>query len=308
MKTPHASPPRAQYYAAFAAIYLFWGATFLAIRYIVAEVPPLLTVTIRCAMGALILFGWLAFRRQLTAPTGAQWRTAILAGLFLFLGCHALLAWAEQRVSSGQAALFSTSIPLWMLLLEGMRRRELPSALALLGVALGTAGVAVLAGGEALHAGTTTDRALLIASAFAWAAGSLIGRHGARPEAAAMSTAMQLTAGAGWVFLACLQSGELTRWSIAQVSTRSVVAMLFLVVCGTVLAFGAYTWLLRVASPALVSTYAFINPMVALSLGWLVGDDRITVRIVLAAALVIAAVALTTLATAREAQEQRENP
>jgi drug/metabolite transporter (DMT)-like permease len=113
---------------------------------------------------------------------------------------------------------------------------------------------------------------------------------------------MQLAAGAGWVLLASLLAGEPTHWDVAQVTSRGVVSMLFLVVCGTVLAFGAYTWLLRVASPALVSTYAFVNPMVALTLGWLVGDDRITVRIFLAAALVIAAVVLTTIATAREAQ------
>lgn len=103
MTTPHAPPPRAQYSAAFAAIYVFWGATFLAIRYIVAEVTPLVTVTIRCALGALILVGWLAYRNQLSKPTAAQWRTAILAGLFLFLGCHALLAIAAALVMAAVA-------------------------------------------------------------------------------------------------------------------------------------------------------------------------------------------------------------
>lgn len=289
----HPAPRRLTLLAAFAAIYFFWGATFLAVRYAVLVVPPLLIIVFRCAGGALILFAWLASRRELERTTWAQWRTAAIAGLFLFLGSHVSLAWAEQRMSSGQAALFTSAIPLWIVLMESAKARAMPAARVLLGIALGIIGVGVLAGGSALNAGLPSDRALVTLGAFCWAAGSLVGRHGARPGSAIQSTAMQLAGGAVWVFAASALRGDLAHFSIARLDARTDLALLFLVLCGTVIAFASYTWLLRVASPAAVSSYAFVNPMVALALGVAVGDDALSGRIVLSATLVIAAVALT---------------
>ena len=287
------APRRLTLLAAFAAIYFFWGATFLAVRYAVLVVPPLLIIVFRCAGGALLLFAWLASRRELERTTWAQWRTAAIAGLFLFLGSHVSLAWAEQRMSSGQAALFTSAIPLWIVLMESAKARAMPAARVLLGIALGIIGVGVLAGGSALNAGLPSDRALVTLGAFCWAAGSLVGRHGARPGSAIQSTAMQLAGGAVWVFAASALRGDLAHFSIARLDARTDLALLFLVLCGTVIAFASYTWLLRVASPAAVSSYAFVNPMVALALGVAVGDDALSGRIVLSATLVIAAVALT---------------
>jgi len=289
----HPAPRRLTLLAAFAAIYFFWGATFLAVRYAVLVVPPLLIIVFRCAGGALILFAWLAWRRELERTTWAQWRTAAIAGLFLFLGSHVSLAWAEQRMSSGQAALFTSAIPLWIVLMESAKARAMPAARVLLGIALGIIGVGVLAGGSALNAGLPSDRALVTLGAFCWAAGSLVGRHGARPGSAIQSTAMQLAGGAVWVFAASALRGDLAHFSVARLDARTDLALLFLVLCGTVIAFASYTWLLRVASPAAVSSYAFVNPMVALALGVAVGDDALSGRIVLSATLVIAAVALT---------------
>jgi drug/metabolite transporter (DMT)-like permease len=289
----HPAPRRLTLLAAFAAIYLFWGATFLAVRYTVLVVPPLLIIVFRCAGGALILFAWLAWRRELERTTWAQWRTAAIAGLFLFLGSHVPLAWAEQRMSSGQAALFASAIPLWIVLMESAKARAIPTARVLVGITLGVVGVGVLAGGSALNAGLPSDRAFVTLGAFCWAAGSLVGRHGARPASATQSTAMQLASGALWVFVASALRGDLAHFSMARLDLRTELALLFLVLCGTVLAFGSYTWLLRVASPAAVSSYAFVNPMVALALGVAVGDDALSSRIVLSAALVIAAVVLT---------------
>jgi len=289
----HSAPRRLTLLAAFAAIYLFWGATFLAVRYAVLVVPPMLIIVFRCAGGALILVAWLAWRRELERTTWAQWRTAAVAGLFLFLGSHVSLAWAEQRMSSGQAALFTSAIPLWIVLMESAKARSIPTARVLVGIALGVVGVGVLAGGSALNAGLPSDRAFVALGAFCWAAGSLVGRHGARPQSATQSTAMQLASGALWVFAASALRGDLAHFSMARLDLRTDIALLFLVLCGTVLAFGSYTWLLRVASPAAVSSYAFVNPMVALALGVAVGDDVLSSRIVFSAALVIAAVALT---------------
>lgn len=289
----HAAPRRLRLLAAFAAIYLFWGATFLAVRYAVVVVPPMLIIFFRCAGGALILFAWLAWRRELERTTWTQWRTAAIAGLLLFLGCHVALAWAEQRMSSGQAALFSSAIPLWIVLMESTKARTIPTVRVLVGIALGIVGVGVLAGGSALNAGLASDRGLVSLGAFCWAAGSLVGRHGARPRSATQSTAMQLASGALWVFAASALHGDLAHFSMARLDLRTDLALLFLVLCGTVLAFGSFTWLLRVASPAAVSSYAFVNPIVALALGVAVGDDALSGRIALSAALVIAAVVLT---------------
>lgn len=286
-------PNRAALLAAFAAVYLFWGATFLAVRYAVLVVPPILIIVIRCIGGAIILGAWLAWRRQLERPTLAQWRTAAIAGLFLFLGCHVLMAWAEQRMSSGQAALYSSTIPLWIVLMESARERAMPSARVLLGIVLGIVGVGILAGGSALNAGLLSDRLLISVGAFSWAAGSLVGRYGARPRVATQATAMQLAAGGIWTLMASALHGDFGRFALSQLTTRAVLALLFLVLCGTVLAFASFTWLMRVASPAAVSSYAFVNPVVALALGVLVGDDALTGRVIISAILVVAAVVLT---------------
>jgi drug/metabolite transporter (DMT)-like permease len=292
--TPAATrPSRAALLAAFAALYLFWGGTFLAIRYAVAEIPPLLMMGLRCAAGAAILFSWLAWRRQLERPSRAQWLTSAAAGAFLFVGCHGLLAWAEQRVTSGQAALYATATPLWIVLLDALHRHRAPARRVLAGLGLGTLGVAVLTIGGT-STGTLVDKIVLVVGGLYWAAGSLVARDGARPKSAFQSTAMQLAAGAVALMLASALTGELTSgWSLADVTTRGVASLAFLIICGTVLGFGAYTWLMRIATPATVSTYAFVNPVVALTLGWAVGDDTIGVRTLVAAALVIGAVVLT---------------
>ena len=277
--------------AAFAAIYVFWGGTFLAIRYAVEEVPPLLTIAIRCAGGALILYIWLAVRGELERSTKAQWKVAVLAGVFLFLGCHGVLAWAEQSVPSGQAALLMTSIPLSLVLLSAVRERRFPSGRVLLGIGLGVAGIGVLTqGGSSAPLG---DQLAVVLCGVSWGVGSLIALHGARPENAIQSTAMQLAAGALVLIAASVVSGELGGWSPAEISPRGWASLAFLVVCGTVLGFAAYTWLLRVATPAAVGTYAFVNPLIALGLAWAVGDGTIGVRALLAAALVLGAVFLS---------------
>jgi drug/metabolite transporter (DMT)-like permease len=290
--TPAAqAPTRLQLSAAFCAVYLFWGGTFLAVRYAVVDIPPLLTIGLRCAGGAVVLFAWLAARGELAAGTWAQWRTAAVAGLFLFLGCHGLMAWAEQRVTSGQAALLMTAIPVWMVVLSALIERRAPSARVAMSLMLGIAGVAVLTSGGQ-WSGELVDQMALSFGALAWAAGSLIGRHGARPASVTQTTAMQLAAGAAWVLAASAVSGELDGWSLAEVTPRAAGALVFLILCGTVLGFGAYTWLLRATTPAAASSYGFVNPVVALALGWLVGDDRITFQVLVAAALVVLAVVL----------------
>ncbi|MBA2458011.1 MAG: EamA family transporter [Gemmatimonadales bacterium] len=240
------SPSRLQLAGAFAAIYILWGATFLALRYAVAEVPPLLTIGIRCAGGAAVLFAWLSWRGQLTVAPATQWRIALAAGVLLFVGGHGLLAWAAQRVPSGEAALLMTAIPLWLVLLDAARARRAPAGRVLVGLGLGVLGVAILTLGGAGSSGTPADRLGLVGSALFWAVGSLIARHGTRPASVLEATAMQLAAGGAVVLLASGAAGELHEWSAGQVSLRGTLALGFLVLGGTVLGFGAYTWLLQV--------------------------------------------------------------
>jgi drug/metabolite transporter (DMT)-like permease len=278
---------------AFAAIYVFWGGTFLAIRYAVREIPPLLMMAARCAGGAAILAAFLAWRRELERPTRAQWLTTAAAGALLFVGCHGLLAWAERRVSSGQAALYATSIPLWIVLLDALRARRAPAPRVLAGIGAGVVGVAILTAGAAT-AGSVADRVALVVGGLFWAAGSLIARDGPRVPHAAQSTAMQLAAGAAGLLAAAALTGELSAgWSPADVTPRGASALAFLIVCGTVLGFGAYTWLMRVTTAAAVNTSSFVNPVVALALGWTVGDEMITWRTAVGAVFVVGAVLLT---------------
>jgi drug/metabolite transporter (DMT)-like permease len=286
--------PRGALVAAFAAIYLCWGATFLAIRYAVADIPPLLVIALRCAGGGIVLLGWLAWRGRLVRVPAALWWRLAAAGTLLFLGCHGLLAWAEQRVTSAEAALFMAAIPLWLVSLDAIQARRLPPASVLAGLALGLLGVGVLASGDSAGApgasGGGLERAGLLVSAFCWAAGSLVGRDRAGRLPAAQTTGLQLMAGSVVVLAGSAVLGELGAWSPAAVGGRAAWAMGFLVLGGTVLGFGAYSWLLRVTTPAAVGTYAFVNPVVALGLAALAGDGAITGRGLLAAALVVSGV------------------
>ena len=262
--------------AAFAAVYLFWGATFLAIRWAVADIPPLLTIALRCGAGGALLLLWLRLRGEWVASSLRGWATAALAGTLLFLGCHAVMASVEQRVTSGETALLMTTIPLWLVLLDSLRRRTAPPALVVLGLAVGAAGVAVLTGTASPSGGRAGNRIALVLCALSWAGGSLVARDGDRPSSAVQATAMQLLTGGLVVAVVGALSPEGARWATARLTPRAAAALAFLVVCGTALGMASYMWLLRVVSPAAAGTYGFVNPVIALLLGRAVGDDELS--------------------------------
>jgi drug/metabolite transporter (DMT)-like permease len=290
---PARPPSRLQLILAFAATYAFWGASFLAIRIAVRDIPPLLMMAVRCAAGATILLCFLVARGGLERPTRRQVLTTLAAGLLCFLGCHGLLAGAERRVTSGEAALYSSTTPLFVVLLDALRRRLAPSAREVAGILLGIASVAVLVGSSA-SSGRVLDRVVIVLGSLFWAAGSLVARSGPPLRRSGQSTAMQLGGGAVALFVASGLAGELSHgWSLADVGPSSLLALAFLIICATVLAFGAYTWLLRVTTPAAASTYAFANPVVALLLSSLVGDGSLMMRGAFAGAFIILAIALT---------------
>jgi drug/metabolite transporter (DMT)-like permease len=293
---------------AFAATYLLWGSTFLALRYAVSAIPPLLTIAFRCAGGAAVLAGWLAFRGELRWPNRHELITGLMSGGLLFLVCHGALAWAEQRVPSGQAAVYMATIPLWMVVLSSLWQRRWPNGLVLTGLTLGLVGTVLLSGGAGAGATGATDAVVLVMAALAWAGGSLIGRHHGASTPAALSTVYQLVAGALLLITVSTLIGEPAQWNVANVTPRAVGGLLFLILAGTVIGMAAYNWLLRVTTPAMAGSYAFVNPVVAVLLAWVVGDGVITARTLAATGCVVAAVMLCRLGANRPSLAGRVEP
>jgi drug/metabolite transporter (DMT)-like permease len=293
---------------ALGAVYLIWGSTYLAIRFAIETIPPFLMAALRYLTAGALLYAWCRLRGT-PRPLGVHWRSAlILGGLLLLLG-NGGVVWAEQRVSSGLVALLVSTEPLWIVLLVWMRDRARPAGRVLVGLLLGFAGLVLLVGRGAGSGGGLYPLgvvAVLIAS-FSWAWGSLRGQRAALPDSPFLGTAMQMLGGGFLLLLASVLTGEPARVSLAAVSTRSLLSLAYLVIFGALIAFTAYVWLLRVASPVLVSTYAYVNPVVAVFLGWALAGEPITRGTLVAAAVILAGVAL--ISSAQGGKEgEKEGP
>ncbi len=277
---------------AFFCVYVFWGMTYLAMRVAVEDIPPYLMAGSRFLLAGAVLHAWARHRGD-ERPKSEYWRAAAMVGAFLLLGGNASVAWAEQRVPSGLAALLIGVMPIWMVSLEWLRRGARPSLQVMAGLLLGAAGVGLLvlpqsggAGVDLLGAG------VLIAAAASWAWGSVISKSARLPKSPFMATSLEMIAG-GFLCLAVgVLAGELNGFSLAQVSARAALAWLFLVVFGSLVAFTAYIWLLGVTSIAKVGTYAYVNPIVAVLLGWAVLGEAVTLRTVVAAIVILLGVAM----------------
>jgi drug/metabolite transporter (DMT)-like permease len=278
---------------AFGAIYFVWGSTFLAIRFAVQTLPPLLTMGTRHLMAGGLLFAWLLARGE-PLPERRLWKPAIFSGAFCFLGCHGLLAWAERTVPSGVAALLSATLPIWMILLAramGQGSEMTPKILG--GIALGFAGVAVLA---PFQAGGIpwTSLAIIVCEIF-WAVGAIFSRGVKGHVPPATFAAMQMLSGGVLLWIVGLGFGEASQLHASSFTARSVLSLGYLIVFGSLLTFTAYVWLLQVCSPALVSTHSYINPVVAIFCGWALGGEALTGRTVMGTAIVLASVALVSV-------------
>jgi len=278
----------------FAAIYLVWGSTFLAIRYAVEELPPVLMAGARFLVAGLVLVG-VAKARGAGRISGAAWASSALVGTLLF-GGNALLAWAETRVPSGLAALMLATIPLWMTGLGSLRRDAMPlSARQRAGFALGLAGMVVLVGpGQLLGARSVDPLAAvaLVGAALSWSVGSLISRDLPQPAHPVAAAGLPMVSGGVVLLVGSLLAGDGAAVLATGVTAKAALSWGYLVVMGSLVGFSAYSWLLRRVSPALVSTYAFVNPVVALALGWALVGEVLTGRGALAAVLIVAAVAM----------------
>ena len=285
--------------AAYAAIYVIWGSTFLGIRYAVETMPPFLMAGTRFVIAGAMLYAWAAIRDG-ARPTWRHWvNTAIVGGLLLTIG-NGAVSWAEQFIPSGLAALVVAITPLWMVIFEWMRPGgDRPNTRILGGLALGFLGLVVLIGpADILGASHVDPRSavVLLMGTLAWAGGSIYSRSLSLPRSARLSTAMQMLAAGAFLLLAGAIAGEPSRVSFDAMSLRSLLAVAYLIIFGSIIGFTAYSWLLTVSSAARVSTYAYVNPVVALVLGWAIADEPLGPRTVLAACVVLTGVALITIA------------
>jgi drug/metabolite transporter (DMT)-like permease len=293
-------PSRMKLIAAFAAVYVIWGSTYLAIHFAIETLPPFMMAGVRFLTAGGILYLW-ARLRGAPRPAAVHWRSALIIGGLLLLGGNGGVVWAEQRVASGQAALLAGTVPLWMVLLQWAQpggRRPSPATFA--GLAVGVAGMVLLVGPGAAGAGVNIPGALaLTMAAFTWAVGSLYARTAPLPSSAGLTTAIQMLAGGALLFAFGMLLGEWGGVDIAAFSTRSVLALLYLIIFGSLIGFSAYIFILGNASPTSVSTYAYVNPVVAVLLGWALAGEELTLRMMVAAAIIVASVVLLTLRPAK---------
>jgi drug/metabolite transporter (DMT)-like permease len=290
-----ARPSRARILSAFAAIYVIWGSTYLAIAIAIQTAPPFLMAGVRFLIAGLLLYAWMRLRGA-PRPTLPNWRAAAVVGGLLLLGGNGAVVWAEQRVPSGIAALLVATLPVWLVLLDWARPQgQRPNGLVLGGLALGLVGVGVLVGPATLAGGARIDvigALVLMFGSICWAAGSLYSRQAPLPKSSPLGMAMQMLAGGGLLVAAGTVAGEWSALDLGAISAASTGAILYLIVFGSLIGFTAYMWLLRVAPPARVATYAYVNPVVAVLLGWAVLGEAISARTMLAAAIIVGAVAL----------------
>jgi drug/metabolite transporter (DMT)-like permease len=293
----HAS--RAEIIAAFASIYVIWGSTYLAIRYAVETIPPFVMGGVRFLVSGTILYLWSRYRGA-PRPTRIHWRNAIIAGGFLLLGGNGAVVWAEQFVPSGLTALLVSILPFWLVIIEWLRPpRRRPSGAVLVGLVLGFVGIIVLVGPSSVggHGNVAPLGALvLILGSLSWAIGSFWSRDAQLPESGLLTTGMEMLGGGALMLIVGALSGEFANVDAHAISKASAIGLLYLVTFGSLLGFTSYIWLLDKVSPARLGTYAYVNPLVAVMLGWAIAGERLTIRTGVAAAIVICAVALITTA------------
>jgi drug/metabolite transporter (DMT)-like permease len=299
---------------AFASIYVIWGSTYLAIAVGIESFPTLLLPASRHLIAGLVLYPVLRWKTGIR-PTPTQWRTAIITGVLLLLFGNGGVCLAERTVPSGVAALLVALVSFWMVLVDWLRPSgPRPAARVVASLILGFGGLILLVGPAHLGGSERVDlvgAGILVVGSFAWACGSIYSKHNDLPSSPLLGVAMQSLAGGAALWVVALLSGEGRQLHVAAISLRSWLALAYLIVFGSGLGFTAYVYLLKKSTAARVGTYAFVNPVVALFLGWIGAGESITLRTGLAAAVILTAVLLVITAphkTPGEAAEVLPNP
>ncbi|MEX1172469.1 MAG: EamA family transporter [Chloroflexota bacterium] len=288
-------------------LYLVWGSTYLAISVAVDTIPPFLMAGARFLLAGAALLAWTVVRggRDFVPPTRREWRDSAIVGALLLGGGMGSVAWGEQTIPSGIAALLVALMPVWVAVFGGIFLGERLPRMAVAGIIVGFIGVAILVGPTALGSAGALDPAgvvALIISPIAWSIGSLFASHRAvLPRRPLVNTGAQMVTGGGVLMVMALVSGEFGRFTPAAISGESLAAFAYLAIIGSLLAFTAYGWLLRVAPLPLIATYAYVNPVVAVILGSIILREAIEVRTLVAGAVIVAAVALIVTARSRMA-------
>jgi drug/metabolite transporter (DMT)-like permease len=296
-----AASQRARLLVAFFLIYFIWGSTYLAIRYAVETIPPFLMAGTRFFSAGLLMYGFLRLRGA-ASPSREQWLKLTIVGVFMFLCGNGFVVWAEQYITSGLAALLVALLPLWLMLFDWLwAQGPKPNATALCGIALGVAGTVLL-----LDPASIADSDIYLPGALmvllasvGWAFGSIYSKKFRHPPSIFMSAACQMIGGGVSLLLTALVLGEFPRFDWQAVSAVSLGGFAYLMVFGSMIAISAYVWLLQNASASAISTYAFVNPAVAIFLGWLLAGEEITAHILLGAGVILAGVVLVIRASAR---------
>jgi drug/metabolite transporter (DMT)-like permease len=273
--------------AAFAAIYLIWGTTYLAIRVGVETIPPFMMAGVRYVLaGGVVMAVLLA--RGVSLPRRLHWRTALVVGGLMLVGGNGLLTLAEQQVASGLAALIVATAPMWMALLEWLAfRGKRPSAQVAAGLAIGFAGIALLIDPSQLSGKDLVGVGVVLAATLFWAIGGLYSRRAPTPDNTLMGVAAEMLVGGLSLLVLSAVTGEPARLDLQAVSLNSVLAMLYLGVFGSIVGYTAFIWLLKTVDPAKVATNAYVNPVIAVFLGWLVLGEVVTLQTVIAMGIIL---------------------
>jgi len=280
---------------AFGAVYVVWGSTYLAIRVGIESFPPFILAGLRHLVAGLILFPVVRWKTGLR-PTAANWKAATIVGFLLLFVGNGGVSWAEQLVPSGVTALLVATVSLWLVIVDWLRPGgNRPGPKVITGLVLGFAGLLLLVGPSHLGGSGRVDplgAGVLVLASFAWSCGSLYAKHGGMPASPMLGVAMQSLTGGVILLIVALLTGEFRDMHWAAVTSRSWFALVYLIVFGSGIGFSAYIFILHKSTAARVATYAFVNPVVALFLGWLIAGEAITLRTILAAAVILTAVIL----------------
>jgi drug/metabolite transporter (DMT)-like permease len=283
-------------FGAFIAIYVIWGSTYLAIRYAVESIPPLMTAATRHLVAGSLIFAWVWFRGF--RPTTQHWLAALKIGALYFLVGHGLLHWSEQHVASGLAALLIATEPMIIALLAVLAGQERLTLMLVSGMILGLIGVAVLMGGSVFgERGELLGIIAVLASAVAWSLGVHFSRRVPLPKDTVAASALTLLGGSALLWIASAATGEFSRLQLAQVTPKSALGLAYLALFGTIIAFTAYTWLLSHTSATVVSTHTYVNPVIAVLLGWALAGEPLNARVMMAAVVILGSIVLIRLGT-----------
>ena len=281
-------------WVALAIVYTVWGSTYLAIRVAVETLPPFLMASVRFLIAGGILYTFSIRRgaREADRPGFRQWRAAAIVGTLLFLGGNGGVVWAEQRVASGVAALIVASVPLWMALIAFVALKERLPRVAVAGLLVGFAGTALLIRPSGSSHIDLAGALVLVGASVSWAIGTLYAVRAPLPLRGGVSAGMQLLCGGVVLGVVGIASGELGRIDAGSFSRSSLIALAYLIVFGAIIAFSAYSWLVQNAPPAIVSTYAYVNPAIAVLLGWAFLNEQVASTTLVAGAVIVVAVAM----------------